>query len=230
MRDFGIDGLRLDAIHAIFDSSPSTSSPRSPPGARDQPGALVIAECGLNDPKVMRPREPRRLGLRRRLGRRLPPRAAHADHRRARRLLRRLRHGRPARQGVAPPATSTTATTRRFAGGASARRPTTSRPSASSSSPRTTTRSATAPTATGCRRRRGRWPRSARCCRRSCRCCSWARSTASPRRFSSSPTTSTRRSRVATREGRRREFAAFADVRRARSPIPRIRRRSSARS
>ena len=42
------------------------------------------------------------------------------------------------------------------------------------------------------------------------RCSSWATSTASGRRSSSSPTTSTRRSPIATREGRRREFASFA--------------------
>jgi maltooligosyltrehalose trehalohydrolase len=56
IRDFHIDGLRLDAIHAIFDS-----------GARhilrelaDRVHArnhrtLVISESGLNDPKVIRP-------------------------------------------------------------------------------------------------------------------------------------------------------------------------------
>jgi maltooligosyltrehalose trehalohydrolase len=56
VEEFHVDGLRLDAIHAIFDS-----------GARHvlaeladrvhhlRPQALVIAESGLNDPKVMRP-------------------------------------------------------------------------------------------------------------------------------------------------------------------------------
>jgi maltooligosyltrehalose trehalohydrolase len=56
IRDFHIDGLRLDAIHAIFDQ-----------GARHivaevservhaaNPSALVIAESGLNDPRVIRP-------------------------------------------------------------------------------------------------------------------------------------------------------------------------------
>ena len=56
IRDFHVDGLRLDAIHAIFDQ-----------GARHimrevadrvhgvNPRALVIAESGLNDPKVTRP-------------------------------------------------------------------------------------------------------------------------------------------------------------------------------
>ena len=56
--DFHVDGLRLDAIHAIFDQ-----------GARPiveelaerlhavRPGTLVIAESGLNDPRVIRPTE-----------------------------------------------------------------------------------------------------------------------------------------------------------------------------
>src|SRR6185503_19213246 len=55
VRDFHIDGLRLDAIHAIFDSSPEhlvAEIARRVHSAR--PGALVIAESGLNDPRVMR--------------------------------------------------------------------------------------------------------------------------------------------------------------------------------
>ncbi|MDQ6803862.1 MAG: malto-oligosyltrehalose trehalohydrolase [Actinomycetota bacterium] len=58
VRDFGIDGLRLDAIHAIFDSSAEhivAAVARRVHGARE--GSLVIAESGLNDPRVMRPRE-----------------------------------------------------------------------------------------------------------------------------------------------------------------------------
>jgi maltooligosyltrehalose trehalohydrolase len=58
VRDFGIDGLRLDAIHAIFDSSPEhigAAVARRVHAVR--PGALVIAESGLNDPRVMRPPE-----------------------------------------------------------------------------------------------------------------------------------------------------------------------------
>jgi maltooligosyltrehalose trehalohydrolase len=54
--DFGIDGLRLDAIHAIFDSSAEhiveTVARRVHSVRQD---ALVIAESGLNDPRVMRP-------------------------------------------------------------------------------------------------------------------------------------------------------------------------------
>src|SRR3954453_22940691 len=55
-RDVGLDGLRLDAIHAIFDSRPEhivAEVARSVNEAK--PGALVIAESGMNDPKVMRP-------------------------------------------------------------------------------------------------------------------------------------------------------------------------------
>jgi maltooligosyltrehalose trehalohydrolase len=58
VRDFGIDGLRLDAIHAIFDSSAEhivAAVARRVHGVDS--GAYVIAESGLNDPKVMRPRE-----------------------------------------------------------------------------------------------------------------------------------------------------------------------------
>ncbi|HWD70109.1 MAG TPA: alpha-amylase family glycosyl hydrolase, partial [Solirubrobacteraceae bacterium] len=56
IRDFGFDGLRLDAIHAIFDSSAehivaAVARRVHALGARK----LVIAESGLNDPRVMRP-------------------------------------------------------------------------------------------------------------------------------------------------------------------------------
>jgi maltooligosyltrehalose trehalohydrolase len=58
VRDFGIDGLRLDAIHAIFDSSAEhivAVIARRVHEVRED--ALVIAESGLNDPRVMRPPE-----------------------------------------------------------------------------------------------------------------------------------------------------------------------------
>src|SRR3954453_5739486 len=54
-RDVGLDGLRLDAIHAIFDSRPEhivAEVARSVNEAK--PGALVIAESGMNDPRVIR--------------------------------------------------------------------------------------------------------------------------------------------------------------------------------
>ncbi len=56
VRDFGVDGLRLDAIHAICDSSPehivAAVARRVHALGR---GRLVIAESGRNDPVVMRP-------------------------------------------------------------------------------------------------------------------------------------------------------------------------------
>jgi maltooligosyltrehalose trehalohydrolase len=55
VRDFHLDGLRLDAIHAITDQTPEHlvgEVTRRVHAAK--PGALVIAESGMNDPKVMR--------------------------------------------------------------------------------------------------------------------------------------------------------------------------------
>jgi maltooligosyltrehalose trehalohydrolase len=56
--EFGVDGLRLDAIHAIFDSSAEhivAAIARRVHAAR--PGALVFAESALNDPVVIRCRQ-----------------------------------------------------------------------------------------------------------------------------------------------------------------------------
>jgi maltooligosyltrehalose trehalohydrolase len=56
IHDFHVDGLRLDAIHAIFDSNAEhlvAAISRRVHAANHN--ALVIAESGLNDPKVMRP-------------------------------------------------------------------------------------------------------------------------------------------------------------------------------
>jgi maltooligosyltrehalose trehalohydrolase len=56
--DFGVDGLRLDAIHAIFDASAEHIVAEIARRVHDvRPGALVIAESGMNDPKLMRPRD-----------------------------------------------------------------------------------------------------------------------------------------------------------------------------
>src|SRR3954471_14364413 len=56
IRDFRIDGLRLDAIHAIFDSRPEHIVAEVARRVHEaNPRALVIAESGMNDPKVMRP-------------------------------------------------------------------------------------------------------------------------------------------------------------------------------
>jgi maltooligosyltrehalose trehalohydrolase len=56
VRDFHLDGLRLDAIHAIHDGGANhvlrELAERVHSARR---GALVIAESGMNDPKVIRP-------------------------------------------------------------------------------------------------------------------------------------------------------------------------------
>ena len=58
VRDFHVDGLRLDAIHAIVDSNPEHLVAAVARRVRAlRPDAIVIAESGLNDPRVMRPRE-----------------------------------------------------------------------------------------------------------------------------------------------------------------------------
>ncbi len=105
VRDFHVDGLRVDAVHADLRRRRPPRDGRAvrPRGARRRRAPRVlIAESDLNDPKVVTPAAARRLGLRRAVGRRLPPRAARAAHRRARRLLRRLRHGgRPGGRHVA---------------------------------------------------------------------------------------------------------------------------------
>jgi maltooligosyltrehalose trehalohydrolase len=52
IRDFGIDGLRLDAIHSISDSSPEqivAAIARRVHGERS--GAVVIGEVGMDDPR-----------------------------------------------------------------------------------------------------------------------------------------------------------------------------------
>jgi maltooligosyltrehalose trehalohydrolase len=77
IRDFGVDGLRLDAIHAIFDGSArpivgeiaARVHAALPGGEAAEHGSaaprhtpLVIAESGLNDPRVIRPAEQGGLG------------------------------------------------------------------------------------------------------------------------------------------------------------------------
>ncbi len=61
VRDFHVDGLRLDAIHAIYDTGANPIMGQLADrvhAAAGGPGrALVIAESGLNDPRVIRPRE-----------------------------------------------------------------------------------------------------------------------------------------------------------------------------
>jgi maltooligosyltrehalose trehalohydrolase len=57
VRDFHVDGLRLDAIHAIFDGGAYPLMAQLADRVHAvRAGALVIAESGLNDPRVIRPR------------------------------------------------------------------------------------------------------------------------------------------------------------------------------
>jgi maltooligosyltrehalose trehalohydrolase len=54
IRDFHLDGLRLDAIHAIVDSSPEHLVAAIARRVHAlNPRAVVIAESGMNDPKVV---------------------------------------------------------------------------------------------------------------------------------------------------------------------------------
>lgn len=57
VRDLHIDGLRLDAIHSIFDGSAEPLLAELPERLHAiDPRVIVIAESGRNDPQVMRPR------------------------------------------------------------------------------------------------------------------------------------------------------------------------------
>jgi maltooligosyltrehalose trehalohydrolase len=56
IRDFHIDGLRLDAVHSIYDASPTHIVAEVAARVHAvNPRALVIAESGLNDARVIRP-------------------------------------------------------------------------------------------------------------------------------------------------------------------------------
>ncbi len=58
IRDFGLDGLRLDAVHAIFDSSAEHIVAAIARRAHEvSSDTLVIVESGLNDPRIVRTRE-----------------------------------------------------------------------------------------------------------------------------------------------------------------------------
>ena len=211
IRDFHVDGLRLDAIHAIFDQGAEhlvAAISRRVHAASH--AALVIAESGLNDPKVMRPASQGGWGCD----------AAWADdfHHAlrvlltgdTRGLLRGVRRASPTSPRRSTARTSTTATTRPSAGGASAPRPRASARSASSSSPPTTTRSATARSATGCRTRSGRSPRSCTLLSPFTPMLFMGDEYGEPAPFQFFTDHIDEEIAVATREGRRREFASFA--------------------
>ena len=201
VREFHIDGLRLDAIHAIFDDEPGPHPHRARGGrarggasarparprhrgvARQRPAPRAAARAG-------RPR------ARRRVVGRLPPRAARAAHRRAQRLLRRLRR-RPrqlatgAGRGLRLPGRALgvlRARPRHPERGSSRRSLRDLRPESRPG------RQPCPGRATGHHRlvsRPSSWPPASCLPRPPCRCCSWARSTARRRRSSSSRRSST---------------------------------------
>ena len=96
MRDFHADGLRLDAVHALVDTTAvhileELSTETDALAAQLGRPLSLIAESDRNDPRLITPRD--RGGLRhdRAVGRRHPPRHPHRRLRRAPGLLRRLR-------------------------------------------------------------------------------------------------------------------------------------------
>ena len=150
---------------------------------------LIIAESDLGDVNVIAP-SAGGLGLRRAVVGRFPPRAARRRHRRAARLLRRLRHRRAAGDGDARRLRLPGAALAASRAAVRHTRRASCPASASSSARRTTIKSAIAPSVSGsrswCPAASTRWRR--RCCSRPrCRCCSWARSTAIRRRSNISP-------------------------------------------
>ena len=109
--DYHVDALRLDAVHALSDSSPvhileEMAIETAALSAHLGRPLTLIAESDLNDTRLVTPREARRVRARRPVERRLPPRAARRADRRDHRLLRRLRApvgaGEGVREGLLP--------------------------------------------------------------------------------------------------------------------------------
>ena len=101
LRDYHVDGLRLDAVHALVDDSDEHVLAELAREVDELATQLrrplsLIAESDLNEPAMVDAARPRRPRDDRPVERRLPPCAAHAVHRRGPGLLRRLR-GRPVR-------------------------------------------------------------------------------------------------------------------------------------
>ena len=105
LTDYHVDGLRLDAVHALKDASDPhllAELAREVDAAAtrlDRPLTL-IAETDQNDAMMVTPLRGRRPRHERAMGRRRPPRTARVAHRRAPRVLRRLRLARGAGQGA----------------------------------------------------------------------------------------------------------------------------------
>ena len=102
LRDMHVDGLRLDAVHALVDER-ATHVLEEMAQEVDKLSVSVgrpltlIAESDLNDPRMVTPRVAGGTGPDRPVERRLPPRAARDPDRRGPGLLRRLRRRRARR-------------------------------------------------------------------------------------------------------------------------------------
>ena len=237
--EYHVDALRLDAIHGIVDTSAvpfwrELSEVVAQLG--EQPAPTAHADRGERPERRARDASGNGRRPRTRLGvvRRPAPRGARRAHRRARGLLRRLRHARRPRQG-APPGLRLRrarvavprAAPRRSSRGP--RRPPLRRVLPE---PRPDRQPGARRAAVGARGfRDGQARRRASCCsRRSCPCCSWARSTARRRRSCTSPTTRTRSStRPCARVGRAssRRSRARGSCPTRRTPTPSLARAST---
>ena len=244
LRDYHVDGLRLDAVHAIVDDvghppARGAGRPRSTSWRAELGRPLwLIAESDLNDPRA-RPRRPRPAATA------STPQWSDDFHHALHAVLTGERDGyyadfgtaRPAGQGAAPGLRLRRAV---LAAPRSARhgRPPAGLPGGrfvvyaqnhDQVGNRAARRAARRTSSSPGRLRVGRRPAAAR--RRSCRCCSRARSGPRRRRSSTSPTTTTPSWAGPCREGRRREFAAFGwePERRARPAGPGHVRRVGAR-
>ncbi len=99
VRDYGVDGLRLDAVHAIIDTSPLHILEAIATRVNDLAEQLgrelwVIAESDSNDPRLVRDRDQRRIRPAWAVERRFPSRAARGPDGRTARVLRGFRESR----------------------------------------------------------------------------------------------------------------------------------------
>ena len=217
MTEFHVDGLRLDAMHGIFDFSAHASAAGTAEAVHDQAGALGrtsrdrrerserSAACSLRPIKVATASTASGATTF------ITPCTRCSPGRRAATTptsVRRAMLGDITARAVRLRGSFSPHRSRRH-GGKSAGLPRRS----SSSRFRTTTRSVIARAAIGCRP--SLRPISSGSRRRSCsslptsRCCSWVRSTGRRIRFSTSSVTAIRHWSEAVREGRRKEFEAF---------------------
>ena len=219
LEEFHFDGLRLDAVHAVFDLSArhilrAIQMTAEESAARRGWPAIVVGESDLNDPRLLYPHD--------RGGDGLDAQWADDFHHAAHAFLTGERAGyyvdfgepgqlaralespfvyawdyspfRGRKHGAPPEGLSGD----RFVVCLQNHDQVGNRAGATGS-----TRCWARRRSSGCRP-------GCSCCRPTCRCCSWARSTARRTRSRSSARSATRRSIEAVREGRKKEFDAFS--------------------